>query len=54
MMLNRRCSVIVKKPKGWYVLSEKGKHMGGPYKTRQEAEDRLKQIEMFKHIKKDK
>jgi len=33
------------------VLSEKGKNLGGPYKTKKEAEKRLKQVEFFKHKK---
>lgn len=32
------------------VLSEKGRHMG-TYATRAEAEKRLKDIEMFKHMR---
>jgi hypothetical protein len=34
---------------GYRVISEKGKNLGGPYKTRKEAEKRLKQVEYFKH-----
>lgn len=37
---------------GWKVLSEKGKNLGGPYKSREEAEERLAQVERFKHMKK--
>jgi len=37
---------------GFQVLSEKGKNLGGPYATRAEAEKRLAQVEMFKHMKK--
>ena len=33
------------------VVSEKGKNLGGPYKTKQAAEKRLKQVEYFKHNK---
>jgi hypothetical protein len=33
----------------WHVYSESGKHMGGPYGSRAEAEHRLQQIEYFKH-----
>lgn len=47
---------MIKKVKdGYKVLSEKkddkGKHknLGGPYKTRAEAEKRLRQVETFKH-----
>jgi hypothetical protein len=44
---------MIKKVKGGYkVLSEKtGKNLGGPYKTREEAEKRLKQVEFFKRRK---
>lgn len=44
---------MIKKVKGGYkVLSEKsGKNLGGPYKTREEAEKRLRQVEFFKHNK---
>ena len=34
-----------------YVHSEKGKNLGGPYKKREEAEKRLRQVEYFKHKK---
>lgn len=44
---------MIKKVKGGFkVLSEKsGKNLGGPYKTREEAEKRLRQVEFFKHNK---
>ena len=44
---------MIKKVKGGYkVLSEKGKkNLGGPYKTKKEAEKRLQQVEYFKHKK---
>jgi hypothetical protein len=44
---------MIKKVKGGYkVLSEKeGKNLGGPYKTREEAGKRLRQVEFFKHNK---
>ena len=54
--------MIVKKKDGYYVLSEKthsttsgqAKHrnLGGPYKTREEAVKRLRQVEFFKHQEK--
>ncbi len=44
--------MIVKRKDGYYVLSENGeKNLGGPYKTRAEAEKRLRQVEYFKHRK---
>jgi hypothetical protein len=44
---------MIKKVKGGYkVLSEKNhKILGGPYKTKAEAEKRLRQVEYFKHNK---
>jgi hypothetical protein len=45
-------SPMIKKVKGGYkVLSSKGKNMGGPYKTREEALKRLRQVEFFKRNK---
>ena len=41
---------MIKKVRGGYrVLSSKGKNMGGPYKTKEEALKRLRQVEFFKH-----
>ncbi|MGH9709494.1 MAG: hypothetical protein ACRD37_02985 [Candidatus Acidiferrales bacterium] len=43
---------MIKKVKGGYkVVSEKGKNLGGPYKSKEEAEKRLRQVEYFKHNK---
>lgn len=40
----------IRKEKGVYnVYSEKGKCLGKGYKTKEDAEKRLKQIEYFKH-----
>lgn len=42
--------MIVKRKNGYYVLSEKTRrNLGGPYKTREEAAERLRQVEYFKH-----
>ncbi len=42
--------MIVKKKDGYYVLSEKTqRNLGGPYKTKEEAKKRLRQVEFFKH-----
>lgn len=52
--LNSRvvANTIKKRKDGYYVLSEKsGKNLGGPYKSRGEAERRLKQVEYFKRSK---
>jgi hypothetical protein len=48
-----REAIMIRKTSGGYkVLSEKtGKNLGGPYKTRAEAEKRLRQVEFFKHRK---
>lgn len=43
--------MITKTSKGYSVKSEKGKNLGGPYKTREEAKKRLRQVEYFKHKK---
>ena len=41
---------MIKKVTGGYkVLSEKGKNLGGPYKSKAAAQKRLKQVEYFKH-----
>jgi hypothetical protein len=43
---------MIRKVKGGYkVLSSKGRNLGGPYKTKAEAEKRLRQVEFFKHAK---
>ena len=44
---------MIKKVKGGYrVLSEKThKNLGGPYRTKAQAEKRLRQVEFFKHKK---
>jgi hypothetical protein len=41
--------MIKKVKEGYQVTSEKGKNLGGPYKTRKEAAERLRQVEYFKH-----
>jgi hypothetical protein len=41
--------MIRKTKEGYRVLSEKGKNLGGPYKSKAEAAKRLKQVEYFKH-----
>jgi hypothetical protein len=50
--VQRRLNMIKKVKGGYKVLSEKtGKNLGGPYKTREEAAKRLRQVEYFKHNK---
>lgn len=43
--------MIVKRKDGYHVMSEEGKHLGGPYKTKAAALKRLRQVEYFKHRK---
>jgi hypothetical protein len=52
-ILSLREVIMIKKTEGGYkVVSEKGnKNLGGPYKTKKEAEKRLQQVEYFKHKK---
>ena len=43
---------MIRKVKGgWKVLSERGKNLGGPYRSRTSAVKRLRQVEYFKHKK---
>ena len=43
---------MVKKVEGgWVVVSEKGKRLSKVYRTEEEAKERLRQIEYFKHRK---
>ena len=44
---------MIKKTNGGFkVVSESGgKNLGGPYKTKAEAQKRLRQVEYFKHAK---
>jgi len=41
--------MIVKVKEGYQVLSSKGRNLGGPYRTLEEAKKRLRQVEFFKH-----
>ncbi len=43
--------MIRKEKDGYRVLSESGKNLGGPFRTKAEAEKRLRQVEYFKHRK---
>lgn len=43
---------MIRKENGGYVVrSETGRRLGGPYKTKAQAEKRLEQVEYFKHKK---
>ena len=44
--------MIKKTTTGYRVTSEKGKALSKPDLTKKQAETRLKQVEMFKHMKK--
>jgi hypothetical protein len=46
-------AIMIRKVKqGYQVVSENGKkNLGGPYKTKAEAQKRLRQVEFFKHQK---
>jgi hypothetical protein len=46
---NTKEAVISGSPGSYHVKSEEGKNLGGPYKTREQATHRLKQVEYFKH-----
>lgn len=44
---------MIRKGRGGYkVLSESGKNLGGPYRSKGEAVRRLRQVEYFKRISK--
>jgi len=43
--------MIRKVKDGYKVVSSKGRNLGGPYKTIEEAKNRLRQVEFFKHRK---
>ena len=45
--------IIKKTDQGYIIYSRTGKRLSKPFRTREQAEERLKQIEMFKHMKKD-
>jgi hypothetical protein len=43
--------MIRKEKDGYVVISQDGKKLGGPYKTKAQAVQRLAQVEHFKHKK---
>lgn len=43
--------MVIKEKSGYYVYSESGKRLGGPYKSEKAANKRLAQIEYFKNVK---
>lgn len=48
---DREGKMIRKVKAGYKVVSSKGKNLGGPYKTEEEAKKRLRQVEFFKRKK---
>jgi hypothetical protein len=41
--------MIIRRKEGYYVIGKKNKkHLGGPYKKREDAVNRLRQVEFFK------
>ena len=46
--------MIVRTKGGYKVKSESGKNLGGPYRSRAQAQKRLRQVHAFKHMKKGK
>lgn len=44
--------MIVKTDKGYIVKSEKGKNLSKPYRKKEDAQKRLKQVEYFKRKEK--
>lgn len=49
--LLKKIAYIEKTPAGYYVRSETGRNLGGPYRSYAEALRRLKQVEYFKRTK---
>lgn len=49
--IDEEALMIVKVREGYQVLSSKGRNLGGPYRTLEEAKRRLRQVEFFKHRK---
>lgn len=43
--------MIVKRAGGYFVVSHEGKNLGGPYKSKGQAQKRLSEVEYFKHKK---
>ena len=41
--------MIRKTKAGYFVLSHKGRNLGGPYRTLSDAQQRLRQVEFFKN-----
>ena len=43
--------MIRKTKSGYKVVSHKGKNLGGPYKSKGEAQERLREVEYYKRRK---
>ena len=50
-LLHEGAEMIKKVKDGYQVFSSKGKNLGGPYKTIEEARKRLREVEFFKRKK---
>ena len=51
LVKNDEGEMIKKVKEGYKVTSSKGKNLGGPYKSKEAAKKRLRQVEFFKHSK---
>ena len=51
LVKNGEGEMIKKLKEGYKVTSSKGKNLGGPYKSKEAAKKRLRQVEFFKHSK---
>ena len=51
LVKNGEGEMIKKVKEGYKVTSSKGKNLGGPYKSKEAAKKRLRQVEFFKHSK---
>ena len=49
LAMMEKSAIIVRDSTGFSVLSKEGKRIGGVYKTKNEAEKRLREIEYFKN-----
>lgn len=46
--------MIRKTAQGYEVVSKSGKRLGGPYRSKEEAQKRLNQVEYYANLKKEK
>jgi len=50
VVASKKLATVTHRKDGWYVLDHNGKSKGGPYSSEKQAKERLKQVEMFKHM----